>query len=64
MINVTRPWPHAPQLATGVLIRIGDYEISKMDDGTWWVQRTDGEGMQAPPDALAKLIDDWFREAF
>ena len=46
-------------------IEIGNYEIRKLKDGTYWIEHSSGEGMQLyQPDKLELLIEQFYADNF
>lgn len=45
-------------------LRIGDFTISHYANGTFWIQRSDGEAMQVTQEKLEKMLSDWYEENF
>lgn len=47
-----------------VSICVGEYSISDFDAENVWISHESGEGGQFSREALAKVIDEFFRENF
>lgn len=47
-----------------ILIEFGEYQLTRYDDESWWMEHKDGEGMQIPDSNLEKLLQDYFKENF
>lgn len=48
----------------GFSIRVGQYEIRELNDGSFWIEHNSGEGMQIKKDTLEALITQWYTDNF
>lgn len=39
---------------------VGEYEITEMDSGSFWIRRQGGEGMEVNEHRMVKLINDFW----
>lgn len=49
---------------TGEKITIGQYEIRKLSDGSYWIEHESGEGMQVKADSLEACITQFYADYF
>lgn len=49
---------------TGFSIRVGQYEIRELRDGTFYIEHSSGEGMQVRQDKLEALITQFYADNF
>lgn len=45
-------------------IEVGQYEIRKLRDGSFWIEHETGEGMQVKADSLEALITQYYADNF
>ena len=51
-------------LENGESIEVGEYTIRELSDGSIWIKREDGEGMQVSLEIFEELIADFYKENF
>lgn len=49
-------------LENGASIEIGEFTIRELKDGDFYIERSEGDGIDVPADDLEDLIFDYFRE--
>lgn len=42
------------------MITVGPFEISEQDDGSFWINKEGGEGMQVKQDSMLALIEQFW----
>jgi hypothetical protein len=46
------------------MIETNSFTITDRGDGSFWIERPDGEGMQVSKDVFEKLIAEFYKENF
>jgi hypothetical protein len=51
-------------LENGASIEIGEFTIRELKDGSFFIERESGEGIEVAEDELEDLIFDFYKESF
>ena len=59
---IEETWQRCQGEAWATGLQVGNFALSRYDEGSYWLAHKDGEGMQVRPERLQTLVDELWKE--